>query len=174
MKTKIFLTIAILTSIVTTQARVVTLTVKALQNSPFPPILGIAELQVEAYEVAEVVSFPVAMNVNNILEVIREGQKAIMAPLSVPNQGFDPVVVAGPATIRLLVGNTVNAGLCTIRITPEAYPPDKSLVVPPGVGGAAITLETSTNLVHWTTSTNGVYTNLPVATFFRLKADRIP
>jgi hypothetical protein len=114
------------------------------------------------------------MNVNSTIEVRKDGRTSFLQTLSVPNQGFDPVVVAGPASIRLVVqGNQTRAGLCTIRITPESYPPDKSILVAPGSGGAAITLECSTNLVNWTATTNGVYTNLPAAKFFRIKEERI-
>ena len=159
---------AVLTVPTFASARVVTLTVRATGGTP-----GVAELVVESFEVAEVLSFPVAMNVNSILEVVKDGKKSVMQTLSVPNQGFDPVVVAGPATIRLVVESNSSAGLCTIKITPEAYPPDKSILIAPGSGGAATTLECSTNLVNWMATTNGVYTNLPAAKFFRIREERI-
>lgn len=149
-------------------ARVITLTEKATGATP-----GIAEVYVESYEVAEVVSFPVAMNINSSVEVLKDGRKSILQQLVVGGQQFEPLIVAGPATIRLVVGSNSSAGLCTIKITPEAYPPDKSILVAPGSGGAAITLECSTNLVNWTATTNGVYTNLPAAKFFRIKAEQI-
>ena len=165
----ILITFTLLVSIYSIEARVVTLMQVGATNAP-----GTAEVFVESYEVAEVLSFPVAMNVNSSLEVIKDGRTSVMQTLSVPNQGFDPVVVAGPATIRLVVpGNPTRAGLCTIRITPEAYPPDKSLLIAPGSGGAKISLECSTNLVNWVEATNGVYTNLPAVKFFRIKEERI-
>jgi len=156
-------------------ARVVTLTAIAtpLLGNPVG-VPGTNEVFIESYEVAEVVSFPTAMNVNSSLDVIKDGRTAILQPWSVPNQGFDPLVVAGPVTIRLRVAADNRAGLCTVKITPEAYPPDKSILVAPGAGGAAITLECSTNLVNWMAATNGVYTNLPAAKFFRIKEERIP
>ena len=149
-------------------ARVVTLTEIFTTNGP-----GIAEVLIESYEVAEVLSFPTAMNVNSSIEVVKDGKKSVLQTLSVPNQGFEPLVVAGPALIRLVVQSNSRAGLCTIRITPESYPPDKAILIAPGTGGATISLECSTNLVNWTTTTNGVYTNLPVAKFFRIKEERI-
>ena len=80
-----------------------------------------------------------------------------------------PFIIAGPATIEL----RGTGGLATFRVYPESYPPDKSILVAPGAGGAAITLECSTNLVDWMTATNGVYTNQPAAKFFRIRAERI-
>ena len=135
---------------------------------------GTNEVLIESYEVAEIVSFPTAMNVNSSLEIIKDGRKSILQTLIVGSVFFEPVIVAGPATIRLVVpGNPTRAGLCTVKITPEAYPPDKSILIAPGAGGAAITLECSTNLVNWTATTNGIYTNLPAAKFFRIKEERI-
>ena len=87
---------------------------------------------------------------------------------------FHPIIVAGPATIRLRTVQDFAVGFATIRITPESYPPDKSILVAPGAGGANVSLEWSTNLVNWTSTTNGVYTNLPVAAFFRINATRVP
>lgn len=168
---RLFATSCALLLAVTAEARVITLNAYGTNNAG----VGFAEVFIESYEVGEVISFPVAMNVNSSIEVIKDGRKSVLQTLSVPNQGFDPVVVAGPAVIRLVVaGNTANnAGLCTVRITPEAYPPDKSILVAPGSGGAVITLECSTNLLNWTSTTNGVYTNLPAAKFFRIREERI-
>ena len=69
--------------------------------------------------------------------------------------------------------NETSPAFATLEITPEPFPPTKTITIEPGTGGAAITLEASTNLVNWTSATNGVYTNLMEATFFRIKAERI-
>lgn len=82
----------------------------------------------------------------------------------------DSLVVNGPA--KLLVAG-YGGGMATFKITPDQYPPDKTVVVPGGPGGATVTLESSTNLVHWTPAASGAYTNLPGVKFFRIKMDRI-
>jgi len=164
-----FLALAALTLVSISHARVVTLTAQATGS-----VVGTNEVFIEDYELAEIVSFPTAMNLNSFIDVLKDGQRATLQTLAVGGVGFEPIVVAGPATIRLRVVNNVSAGLCTVKITPESYPPDKSILVAPGSGGAAITLECSTNLVNWMATTNGVYTNLPAAKFFRIKAERIP
>ena len=174
LNTLLAVSIALLAFAPVSHARVITLT--AISTGPGNPAAppGTNEVFIEAYEVAEVVSFPTAMNINSTLEVLKDGRKASLQTLSVGHVFFEPVIIAGPATIRLIVANNVTAGLCTVKITPEAYPPDKSILIAPGSGGAEITLECSTNLVNWTSATNGVYTNLPAAKFFRIKAERIP
>jgi len=35
-------------------------------------------------------------------------------------------------------------------------------------------MECSTNLIDWVPASLGVYTNVPAAKFFRLKAERLP
>lgn len=90
------------------------------------------------------------------------GGTAGVAPL-------DSLVIAGPAVVKL-VGR---GGMATFKITPDQYPPDRTVVVPGGPGGANVTMECSTNLVHWTPADNGAYTNLPGVKFFRIKLDRI-
>lgn len=82
----------------------------------------------------------------------------------------DKLVVNGPAKL-LLVGH--GGTMATFKITPDQYPPDKTVVVPGGPGGATVTLESSTNLVHWEPAVGGTYTNLPGVKFFRIKMDRI-
>jgi hypothetical protein len=77
--------------------------------------------------------------------------------------------VAGPATFRLWAGTS----LMTVKITPESYDPNKTLIVPPGTNQVQITLESSTNLVSWATATNGVYGSPDAAHFFRIRMDKL-
>jgi len=77
--------------------------------------------------------------------------------------------VAGPATIT---PDYVGA-LLTVKITPESYDPNKTLIVPPGTNQVMITLESSTNLVSWSTATNGVYGSPDAARFFRIRMDKL-
>lgn len=86
--------------------------------------------------------------------------------------------IAGPATITLSSGVTnrteSQSVFLSFEVLPENYDVNKSITIAPGTGGAAISLENSTNLISWVTATNGVYTNVPSATFFRVKAERLP
>jgi hypothetical protein len=60
--------------------------------------------------------------------------------------------------------------MATIDIQPAAFPPDKTAVVGAFSGNVQVTMEISTDLVNWTSATNGlIYTNSPAARFFRLK-----
>ena len=135
----------------------------------------IAALTIGPYEVAELVSFPRAFNHYNdstsgYLQVFKDGRTFIQYPYAWTGSTGpqDPLIVVGPATIQLIGANNGSA-FCTIRVTPESFPPDRTILVPPGTNQARVTLECSTNLVHWSVATNGVYGPLPEAKFFRIK-----
>jgi hypothetical protein len=80
--------------------------------------------------------------------------------------------VAGPVTIRLRTSIPSVSAYCTVHVTPEAFSPEKTVVVVPGSGGANVTLECSTNLATWSAATNGIYEGLDVARFFRINLNR--
>jgi hypothetical protein len=89
------------------------------------------------------------------------------------------VVVAGPATLTLISnynpaghGNVNNTAMATFEIVPETFPPNQTLIVPPGTNQVAITLETSTNLATWSTATNGIYGAPDAVRFFRIRMDK--
>jgi hypothetical protein len=69
-------------------------------------------------------------------------------------------------------GDIYQKGFVTFKITPEAFPPDKTFIIAEGTQGATVTLECSTNLLNWTTATNGFYTGTNGAKFFRISAQR--
>ncbi len=82
--------------------------------------------------------------------------------------------IAGPAIVRMRGGIGPAKGLVTLRITPEAFPPDRTIIIAPSTNLFNIALECSTNLVNWASATNGVYggsTN--AAKFFRIKLDKL-
>jgi len=140
---------------------------------------NVAELSIGPYEIAEVMSFPQSINgsPSSYLYVIKDGKAFTYWTPAISSQGpasFDPFVVAGPATLRLRAPNSGSQAFCTIRVTPEAFPPDRSILVPPGTNQARITLECSTNLVQWFAATNGIYGPLPEAKFFRIKLEPVP
>jgi hypothetical protein len=89
----------------------------------------------------------------------------------------NPVAVAGPATLRLVIDQAVGFSgycFCTVKIKPDGFPPDKTVIIPQGTPGANIIMEQSSDLVHWTNSVPGLYTNTAVSSlFFRLRADRL-
>lgn len=152
-----------------TRAAVVTLMVQSKNDTN-----GVAELTVGPYELAEVISFPTWMNAGISLEVHKDGKKATHRVADNNSlSSFDPVVIAGPATIRLVAPPFGGTGMCTVRLSPEAFPPDRTILIPPGTNQARITLECSTNLVQWFAATNGVYGPLPEAKFFRIKLEPV-
>ena len=79
--------------------------------------------------------------------------------------------IAGPATIRLTGSGTA---FCTVKIEPESFPPDKTIIIPQGTPGANIIMEQSSDLITWTNSVPGIYTNTAIShLFFRLRAERL-
>ncbi|HKQ39299.1 MAG TPA: hypothetical protein VJ063_14570 [Verrucomicrobiae bacterium] len=85
-----------------------------------------------------------------------------------------PMAMAGPATVRFKsysLQRDYGAWL-TVDIQPEPFDVGRTITLAPG-NGAAISLECTTNLVNWSPATNGVYTRLNEAKFFRIKAERL-
>ena len=76
-------------------------------------------------------------------------------------------IIRGPATFSIL-DKTAAQGF-TIRITPVSFPPNQTLIVPPGTNQVQISMETSSNLVNWQTASNGVYGSPESVRFFRMK-----
>ena len=164
---------ALLVSVRIADAAVVTLTAAVTNGTN-----GFAELSISPYEVAEVLSFPTFLNTDAALDVHKDGRvyemRANTFDSKIPKY-LDPLIVAGPAVIRLTAFNSPGKpAFCTIKVTPEAYPPDRSILVPPGTNQVFLTLQCSTNLVHWFPATNGVYGPLPEAKFFRIKLEPLP
>lgn len=106
--------------------------------------------------------------------IIKDGISITGLPEGYPTAGGAALshgtVVAGPATIVL---NSAYASLLTVKIIPQAYDPNKTLIIPPGTNQFNVTLETSTNLVLWADSTNGVYGSPDTARFFRIKMEKL-
>lgn len=81
--------------------------------------------------------------------------------------------IQGPFTLTLKGMEAPISAACTLRLIPQVFPPDKTVVIPPGQG-AQITLQCSSNLVDWVTATNGIYTNVPSMKFFRIHSEKVP
>ena len=61
-------------------------------------------------------------------------------------------IITGPASFRVIsTWDTYIDGYVTFEITPQSFPPDKTVVIPQGQG-ANVILECSTNLIDWTTA----------------------
>jgi hypothetical protein len=119
-------------------------------------------------ETAEVVSLGgVASGSFNSASFVKDG--IVFNSLVTPPSNF--VVVKGPVTFRL-VSQDGNAHL-TLKVMPESFPPDKTLILPPGTNQVSITLESSTNLVNWASATNGVYGSPDEARFFRIHLQKL-
>ena len=143
------------------------------------------QITIEAYETVKVHTFHDPPGLFSRLRILKDDANLTVFPGYVGSSSYQPIsasfgtslVVAGPATLMFesVFGprSPGSPAILTLEITPDSYPPDKAITLSPGPGGAAITLERSTNLLNWTSATNGVYTNLNEATFFRIKADRI-
>ena len=86
--------------------------------------------------------------------------------------GGKGTIIQGPATFTLS-GVNLNNAFVTLKIIPEAYDPNKTLIVPPGTNHVQITLQVSPDLVNWTTATNGVYGSPTTAQFFRIREDNL-
>lgn len=84
-------------------------------------------------------------------------------------QTVSGLTFAGPATIQLQ-GDSYGAAFATFAIEPGPFPPGQALTVGSNSGNVQVTMQTSTDLVNWTTAVNGmVYTNTPAARFFRIQ-----
>jgi hypothetical protein len=83
-------------------------------------------------------------------------------------------IVAGPATIALDSGTLAHPRLLTVKIIPDSYDVNKTLILPPGTNQFQVTLQTSTNLVSWSVTTNGVYGSPDTARFFRVSMGQLP
>ena len=105
---------------------------------------------------------------------ITKGGSEIYNPVS--NNGgyeaFPAATVVGPAVLTLSGTGGSAKGYCTIEILPDAFPIDKTIVVPQDTG-ANIILEASTNLIQWAPAPPGLYTNRVGNMFFRIRAERI-
>ncbi len=89
-----------------------------------------------------------------------------------------PVQIAGPATFTLTTKTNQNGefsqAYCTIKITPESTPPDKTIILLAGSKGANIYLEMSTNLFDWSTISPGTFSSATNNLFFRIRAEKLP
>lgn len=121
---------------------------------------------------AEIMSF--VLDARSYLFFVKNGIEFQTAPAS-GDAISTSKAIAGPATIRIKSYSTATppAGMVTFRLTPEAFPPDKTIIIAPSTNQFNIALECSTNLVNWASATNGAYGgSLTEAKFFRIKVEK--
>ena len=141
-----------------------------------------AEISIGTHEVAEVISsFDSAFGSTGgsaphfTMTVTSQNQTFILDGSNLP-PGRGIIVIAGEAKIRIAYGGTAGpySAFVTLQITPESFPPDKTLIIPADSKGANIIMEQSTDLINWSASLPGAYTNMTNNLFFRIRAERIP
>jgi hypothetical protein len=155
MKTQILLGTALLIGIFTNAAEDIRcVTVVATSDSP-------ATVQIQPGETAELVSS---------VSTIKSGevQTTFQSKNGRGGQWGFGIPVIGPATITASTvrGNSV---FITVKITPDSFDVNKTVILLPGTNQVYITLESSTNFVNWADATNGVYGSPDTARFFRIK-----
>lgn len=129
-------------------------------------------------ETAEVVSWVNNGGYYGLLDVEKDnsvftsGSGSFSSPAGTDGILSKGLAISGPAMLHLRSYNTNTKCFVTFKITPDAFPPDKTFIIPDGTPGATVTLECSTNLLTWTTATNGFYTGTNGAKFFRINAQR--
>lgn len=168
MKINIIAVALVLSFCVTSPAADVTLTVN--NNASLGVIKTSDSVTIGTNETATVVGV-FYYGTDGMLEIVKNGitNNCTVASLHPPSRS---TVVPGPAIIRL--NGTANPVFVTLRVAPESFPPDKTIIIPQGTPGANIIMEQSTDLINWTNSVPGTYTNTAVNhLFFRLRAERL-
>lgn len=161
----------LLTSATHASAQLVTLTTTNHSDS----YSSSAWLEIQDYQSLELLSIHSAVPADVTVAVERLGNFAMNITYDSRNSDAAPrpLTIVGPVKVRI-VGPLFSPALATFRISPEPYPPTQAAIVPPGLGGARVAFECSTNLVDWAPATSGDYTNQPVAKFFRVKLQKLP
>jgi hypothetical protein len=97
------------------------------------------------------------------------GQSLVWAAVAnVPGTVSVSAFIAGPAEVSLRSFVPATApGHMTLRWLPGVADPNASLIVVPTTNAVSVRLESSTNLVDWTTAATVTLTNVPAATFYR-------
>jgi hypothetical protein len=110
-----------------------------------------------------------------LVAVQKDGRQYLLS--TTPVQAGPLATLNGPGKFILSMdsgtANSDSSAMMTVKIHPEAYDPNKTVIIPPGTNHVAITMETSTNLVAWLTATNGIYGGPESARFFRIRMDKL-
>jgi hypothetical protein len=95
----------------------------------------------------------------------------IFNALAIPYFTSGGPTVKGPAIFTLVSQGAPS--VMTLKIMPESFDPNKTLILPPGTNQVNVAMETSTNLVNWVTATNGIYGSPETARFFRIRMEKL-
>lgn len=120
------------------------------------------QLKVEPYEVAELVSHAVGM----AIFIEKDGERFKLPQVGEFPQLPAPAVIAGPAKFDVR-----GLGWATFRITPQAMPAWKTLLLPPSTNAVVVSFQVSSNLVDWTSVTNLLFPGVTAPKFFRLRLE---
>jgi hypothetical protein len=109
---------------------------------------------------------------NNAYLDVKIGSILVRIDANDPDQTNLPII-AGPATIRLANFTTVNAALATLTVKRAGDPqsvPAQTLVIPDdGSGDRQVSLQSSTDMVNWTSTTPGIFRSADASRFFRVR-----
>lgn len=167
-KPQLIIPLVLLCSSLSGYSGIITLTATARNGTN-----EIVELSIGQYEVAELLSY---ISTSSQLIISKNGGTNFYAAGGDAVASTPLLTIAGPATFRLNsvpMADRTYTSFATFRISPEAFPPDRTIIVMPGTNQTAVTMECSTNLVNWFPATNGVYGPMPEAKFFRIQAGRV-
>ena len=160
-------------------------------------MLGRFSLMAEVITITDTFEFELATNQTAEVLSVMKGSAGFTKP-GHTNAGYTIAydegsyprtgIIAGPATFHAGGGpnaippGEVNGAVgtgpfyrsATIRIGSQAFPPEKTAIVPHLSNGATVALQVSSNLVDWVTTTNGAYSGTNGALFFRINLERAP
>lgn len=131
---------------------------------------GVADIAITEWETGQIVYLDPMKD--GISYYVLKNQQQLWNIKGSPTEG---TIVRGPAIFRTVATPNLNNpppynySAMTVKIMPNSFEPNKTVILPPGTNQVAVTLETSTNLLHWTPTTNGIYGSPDTARFFRIK-----
>lgn len=109
---------------------------------------------------------------NNAHVDVTIGGKLIRLDANDSDQANLPVI-AGPAVIQIANFETINASLATFTVKrlddPVPSPPNIVVIPDDGSGNHQVTLESSTDMITWTTTSPGFFNSSNAARFFRVR-----
>ncbi|MDA7882430.1 hypothetical protein N9A94_09020 [Akkermansiaceae bacterium] len=148
-------------------AEVLTLTAHERSQSSAQPARSTRTITLAEGDVATVSYLSTSGNI----DVTISGTIIRLGP---PASGETPPVVAGPATLRLLNFNTLNAALATVDIkrksdTPDLLPHQNVVIPNDGSGDHHVYLESSSDMVTWTSTQPGLFNSAATNRFFRVR-----
>jgi hypothetical protein len=123
-------------------------------------------LQIADFEAGELISVLASGGVSTIVQ--KDGVTLNATSFS----NGHGALVQGPATF-VFYPDPGSSVMATVKITPASFPPDKTVILPPGTNQVQVNLESSTNLVSWSIATNGIYGSPNNAMFFRVHMTRL-